>query len=124
VLYFREPLAVISCPRGGVFRHVGILLPDGRVAHCAPSRGEHISTVEEFAAGQDVTIERLLTPEQCASSLRRIAEAMCAPKAYDGLTNNCEMFVNRMIGQRSESPQLQGAALLIGLAALARWAAR
>jgi hypothetical protein len=31
--------------------HFGLQLPDGRIAHFAPGRGEHISSIEEFRDG-------------------------------------------------------------------------
>ena len=106
-------LAVISRRKAGAFRHVGVLLPDGRVVHCAPGRGEHISTGEDFAAGQDVAIVRIVEQPECAATLQRIAAALRSPKPYDAATNNCEMFANRMIGQNPVSPQL-GATLCRG----------
>lgn len=80
-------------------------------------------SVEEFAAGQDVTIDRIVPQSEYAPTLQRIAQAMCAPRPYDATSNNCEIFANRMTGQPAESPQLQGVAILVGLAALAGWAA-
>ena len=114
-----EPMAVISCLKIGVFRHFGVLLPNGLVAHCAPHCGEHISSVEQFACGHDVTIERLLPPEQQAGTLRRIHEAVLAPKAYDPIANNCETFVNRVLGAPAISPQLRATVALICLGAIA-----
>jgi phage regulator Rha-like protein len=114
---------VISRKKLGALRHIGVLLPDGRVAHCAPVRGEHISSIEEFAAGQGVNIDRIVPATEYARTLKRIADAMRAPKPYDTTTNNCEMFANRMTGQKVESPQLQGVAILAGLAALLALAA-
>ena len=111
-------IAEISCPKDWGQKHVGIWFSDGRVAHCARRRGEHISTIDEFAAGHDVTIERMVPLHEHAATLARIAEAMRSPKAYDIVNNNCEMFVRRMLGEKVESPQLQGAILVIGLAAV------
>jgi len=122
MFYGNEPLALISCSKLGVLRHVGILLPSGLVAHCARHRGEHISTVEEFASGQDVSIDVLLPSAETAAILWRIAEAMRALRAYDDFTNNCEMFVNRMLGGPPVSPQLRAVVILAGLGLLARWA--
>ena len=117
-------VAVLSRRKGGILRHVGLLLPDGRVAHCSPGHGEHISPVEEFSDGQDVTIERLLTPGESAVTMHRISQAVSASHAYDALTNNCEIFAHRMIGEIPVSPQLQSMAVLVGLAALLRVSAR
>jgi hypothetical protein len=117
------PMAEISRPKG-LFRHTGVLLADGRVAHCAPARGEHISSVEEFAAGEDVSIDRELVPDEIQPVMHRIAEALRSPKAYDLLSNNCEMFVNRVFGRGPQSQQVTGAIVLMGVAAILGLASR
>ena len=114
--YSTTVIALISRPKLGFLRHLGVLLPDGCVAHCTPERGEHLSTVEEFAAGQDVRIERVIPIEQCMSALQRIAQAMVMPNAYNLFTNNCETFANRSIGERAVSSQLTGFCALTALA--------
>jgi len=108
-------LYIIARSKAGAFKHVGILLPDGRVAHCSPERGEHISTVENFAMGQDVaTIEEI--PQRLrVLTLRRIAESMRLPKDYHATKNNCEMFVNRMLDRNETSPQLNAVLIIAGI---------
>jgi hypothetical protein len=113
-----EPIALISRPKLAVLRHVGVLLPDGRVAHCAPTRGEHVSGVEEFAAGEDVTIERTIASEQHSLTLQRIAAAMAAPGMYNLASNNCEMFANRVVGEKAQSPQLVAILVLAAVVAV------
>lgn len=99
--------AAISVPKLGVLRHVGLLLPNGFVVHCAPGRGEHSTTLEHFASGHDVTIHTIVPPDQWSVVLARIAEALQHPRVYHPTANNCEMFVNRMLSGQSVSPQLQ-----------------
>ena len=43
--------------RKGVVMHRGVALGNGQVLHNTPSRGEHISSVEEFRAGQRLHVE-------------------------------------------------------------------
>lgn len=106
---------IVSRLKAG-FTHVGIQLGDGRVAHCAPGRGEHLSSAEEFAMGQDVkTIEKIPRHLRVAT-LARIAQAMRAPKDYHATKNNCEMFVNRMLDRNETSPQLNAALIIVGIA--------
>ena len=124
MLYTNEPLAVVSRAKFGAFQHMGLLLPNGLVAHCAPNRGEHISTMNDFASGEDVKIEQLLPPQEYAAILGRVAEAMRLPKAYDVLTNNCEMFVSRLLGAPPESPQLRRVAVLVAFGMLLKIAAK
>lgn len=123
MLFSQALIYVISRQKAGVLRHVGVLLPDGRVAHCLPGRGEHISSIEEFAAGRDVNIDRIVPQIEYSTTVQRVADAIRSPRPYDATTNNCEMFANRMTGQKAESPQLQGVAILLGLAALVGCAA-
>ena len=119
MLFSQEPLALISRPKLAVLRHIGVLLPDARVAHCTPDRGEHISSIEEFAAGKDVKIEQVVGRAQQLSILRRVAAAMAAPSAYNVATNNCETFANRIVEGKAKSPQLAGVVILVGLALFA-----
>jgi hypothetical protein len=117
-------IALVSRRKAGAYKHFGVLLPDDRVAHCAPGRGEHISSIEEFSAGEDVTIERLIPAAEHPAILSRIAAAMQAPLQYDLTTNNCEIFANRVTGQKAESAQLHGTVLLAGFALFCLAAAR
>lgn len=118
-----QTIAVISRRKAGAFQHIGLQLPDGRVVHCAPGKGEHLSSVEEFADGQDVTIIREVPPGDHNATIARIVAALQSPRPYDVFSNNCEMFANRMTGQKAESAQLQGALILMGMAALVGMAA-
>ena len=112
-----HPSAEISRSKG-LFRHRGVLLADGRVARCAPGRGEHVSSVEAFAAGGDVRFDRELAPAEIAAAMLRLDEALRSPKVYDLISNNCETFVNRMMGREPSSQQVIGGAALIGLAVI------
>ena len=111
-------LCIVSRSKGVALNHVGIQLPDGRVAHCAPGRGEHVSSAEDFAKGQDVATIEVISQHLRAATLKRIAESMKAPQAYHPTTNNCEIFVNRMLGRNAVSPQLSAAVLIAAFAAL------
>lgn len=111
-------LAVIGRAKfGGTLEHVGVLLPNNCVAHCAPCRGEHLSTSSEFSAGQRVRIVRHVPAARHRETLYRILQALRAPKSYDVFTNNCEVFVNRVTGEKPNSAQLQGVVALLALVA-------
>ena len=114
VLY---PVAVISRPKAGL-QHWGVLLSDNRVVHCAPVRGEHITSVEDFAAGEDITFVRMLVPPEYSPTMRRIAESLRNPKAYHAVTNNCQTFATRMIGAEPDSPDLKAVVALLVVAAV------
>jgi hypothetical protein len=110
------PGAVISRPKAGL-RHWGVLLSDYRVVHCAPLRGEHITSAEDFAAGEDITFVRMLVPAAYSPTMRRIAESLRNPKAYHAVTNNCQTFANRMVGAEPDSPDLKAIVALLVVAA-------
>jgi hypothetical protein len=117
-----ESMAIVSCKKGGLLRHVGTLLPDGLVAHCSPKRGEHLSTVEDFAHGQDVSIDELIERSQWELVLHRLNRFLAAPSSYHAVTNNCEIFANRLLGRQPTSPQVRGLLLVVGLMAIAGFA--
>lgn len=123
MLTHQSPMAVVSRPKAIFLRHVGVLLPNGYVAHCAPGRGEHVSTIEEFAAGYDVTIEKPLPPADHGPTLQRVSAAVHSARPYDLFNNNCEMFANRAIGQEPHSTQIQSALIVLGVVALIVFAA-
>ncbi len=108
----------------GLTEHIGVLLPSGRVAHCAPGRGEHLSTLAEFAAGQNVRLVRHVPAQEHQETVARISQALTAPRPYDVFTNNCEMFANRVTGEKPASPQLQGFVAVLAIVGLVSLAAR
>ena len=116
-------LSVISRSKAGALNHLGILLPDGRVAHCSPGRGEHVSSIEDFSMARDVTILEVVDRHLHRGTFERIAACMRSPQAYHATTNNCEMFVNRMLGRNPTSPQLSAALVLVAFAVIGMAAA-
>lgn len=101
--------------RKGLVRHKGLVLGDGRVLHNSPGRGEHISLLSEFGAGQRIWIE-----QRGAASRGNVATALPDySRRYHLLTNNCEHTISRATHGRAESPQLKSWIAGIGLGALA-----
>ena len=104
--------------RKGFVMHRGIALGDGRVLHNTPFKGEHISSEEEFRAGQRLHVTRMDRAARQNALLH--AEADAHARGYSLLANNCEHTVSRAIGAEPDSPQLRewvvglvaGAALL------------
>lgn len=104
--------------RKGFVMHRGIALGDGRVLHNTPFKGEHISSEEEFSAGQRLYVTRMERAARQRALLH--AETDAGGRRYSLLGNNCEHTVSRAIGAEPESPQLRewvvglvaGAALL------------
>ncbi len=102
--------------RKGIVLHKGVYLGAGQVLHNTPGRGEHVTSLEEFADGKRVTLVRAA----CDESRHRAASA--APRSdrrYNLFTHNCEHTASRVTLGRAESPQLRGWVAGIGVAALA-----
>jgi hypothetical protein len=104
----------IVARRKGLVMHKGLVMQDGSILHNTPSRGEHLSTEREFAAGRRVRVERSTigpVPE-----LRR--------RGYHLFRNNCEHTVHRASTGRAHSPQLKAWLAGVGVAAVALVVAR
>lgn len=94
--------------------HVGVWLGGGRVFHNAPGRGEHVSSVEEFAQGEPVTVKATNADAACVSV--RVHSRLSTPQPYDALSNNCEHTANHVVTGKAFSPQLvAGVVVLIAL---------
>ncbi len=95
------------------FKHVGIHLGNGLILHNSPSKGEHVSDVNEFASGHE--IEVIPTPPSMkAKILERVEGVLRHPRGYDAATNNCQHTATRITEGRAYSP----AVLTVGLVAL------
>lgn len=92
----------------GFGEHWGVLLPNGIVAHNTDDKGPHYVTMQEFSAGKNIRIIRKVPPSEYESTLWRIQQELSNPKDYDLVTNNCEIFANRVTGHPPKSPQIMG----------------
>ena len=101
--------------RKGPVMHKGVVLADGRILHNTPGRGEHVSTMDEVAAGRSVHMVRRTSVRSRARAYR----AQPRPESrYNLFTNNCEHTASRVAHGREESPQLRGWIAGVGVAAL------
>lgn len=94
-----QRLFVISRPKLGVIPHVGLLLPDESVVHCTPERGTHRSTVEDFAAAQDVRTLWEVPTEFYWKVMQRVSWIVQNPRPYDLVYFNCYHLVNFLTGR-------------------------
>jgi hypothetical protein len=101
--------------RKGLVMHKGVVLADGRILHNTPGRGEHVSTLDEFAAGRSVHLVRRTSDRSRARAYRAQPRA---ESRYNLFTNNCEHTASRVAHGREESPQLRGWIAGVGVAAL------
>ena len=89
----------------GLHEHVGVAWFDGRVLHNSPRRGEHLSTMGEFAAGRAIRVQP--TPAHYRNRVRANGGAVLrAPRRYNLLRNNCEHTAHYVVHGRPASPQL------------------
>ena len=83
-----RPGDILRRPKG-LHEHVGVAWFDGRVLHNSPRRGEHLSSVDEFAAGRAVRVQP--TPTHYRSRvLANGAAVLRAPAA----TISCAIIAN------------------------------
>ena len=98
-----RPGDVVSRPKGLV-THVGLVVDGGGVLHNVPGEGEHVTSLESFAAGKPVSVRRA----DSSARLRMLARAGhdVGGRDYHLLRNNCEHTVNRARDGHAHSPQL------------------
>ncbi len=90
----------------GPFIHTGIYLGDGTVLHNTPEKGEHRSTLAEFATEHEVNVAAI--PNRIRISvLERVTDTLLFPRKFNLLTNNCEHTVNRILFAKEFSSQLR-----------------
>ena len=124
---FASDISIIAREKlTGLGEHWGVLLPNGYVAHNTDDKGPHYVTLQEFQAGKSIKVIRKVPPAEHQPTFSRIQQELSNPRGYDLLTNNCEIFANRVAGYTPESPQIKGWGFvfaIIGLTILATKAA-
>lgn len=85
--------------------HVGVWMGGDSVFHNAPDRGEHVSSVAEFAKGENIQVE----PKNAdpVTVIARVQTKLTQPRGYDPISNNCEHSANDVVTGRAFSIQLR-----------------
>ncbi|MEQ3692778.1 MAG: hypothetical protein ABNH16_05040 [Thalassolituus sp.] len=84
------------------------------VLHRTPENLTHLSSLEEFGAGQEVT--KVVLPENTYESIMLRANAtLQANVSYSVLFSNCEHLLNFVIHGKAESEQLRAAVIGLGV---------
>lgn len=102
--------------------HYGVVLHDGFVLHNTWQRGEHVSSMQSFANGREVRVQRQ-RPEVQERVLFNASAIIRHPRSYNFFSNNCEHTVTRCLTGKGHSPALgvlSVAALLVGAVVLWR----
>ena len=89
-------------PKFPGIEHKGVVVGHNLVCHNTPERGEHVSTVKEFAAGQPVRVQR--TGANPSDVLTRTNKVLANPKRYDAVHRNCEHTVLEIVCGVAKSP--------------------
>ena len=110
----------ISRPKlSGGGRHAGVLLPNGSVAHMTPE-GAAIVSVEAFRQGRDIRFDKA-APVECHHQIYwRAHQSVSRMSPYDLWNRNCEHYATWLMGEKPQSPQVNGAVLL-GLLGTVLW---
>ncbi len=96
----------IEVPRQhGLFKHHGIDLGDGTIAHYLEGREILRSSLKDFSAGQDCTVIIHMHSSPKEITLER-AISRIGEKKYNLLFNNCEHFANWCKTGRHHSGQI------------------
>lgn len=86
----------------GLVQHIGVVIGCNLVFHNNPEKGEHVSTIEEFAAGQDVIVQPTGADANLVSA--RLQQALAAPKSYHPLFRNCQHTASWLVKGAAKSP--------------------
>jgi hypothetical protein len=118
----QSPARIIARTKlSGFGEHWGVQLPDGTVAHLTPE-GERIVSFVEFAQGRPVKKIRRAAPEQHGQIMWRATASVHNPGQYRLLDRNCETYATWLIGEKPQSPQVQGVVVLGLIAAFLKFA--
>ena len=88
----------------GIVKHVGVLVAHNTVLQNTPEKGEHLTTMAEFAAGAPVTV--LPTGAHPSHVMARARQILARAKAYNPLARNCEHTATEAVRGVAKSPQL------------------
>ena len=91
-----------KCP--GFINHVGVCVGPNAVLQNTPSRGEHIATVQEFAAGAPIQVKP--TGVSPVLVLSRLREMLHRRRPYHVLERNCEHTATEVTFGKAISPQM------------------
>jgi hypothetical protein len=105
---------IVRVKAGGVVEHKGFVCDFDRVLHNLPERGDHSSTITEFAVGHEVRVIKSvpLTWEVA----QRVDQILRNPKRYNLFFWNCDHTVTRAAFGEPVSEQVEavGTGALIG----------
>jgi len=99
----------------GLVQHEGVLVGYDTVLTNTPGKGEHIASLQDFAAGQRITVRP--TGADPASVVARARRILARPRRYDPIARNCQHTVNESVYGVAKSPSV-GFAGVVGVCLL------
>jgi len=100
----------------GIIQHIGVIVGLNSVLHNTPEKGEHLSSLQEFAGGETVWGTRV--GAEPVSVLSRVQKILTSPRAYDALNRNCEHTASEVTTGKATSSTVTWIAIafLVGVA--------
>jgi hypothetical protein len=95
----------------GIGEHAGVFLPNGLVVHHGQD-GLRVDRLDVFAQGRQVSVVRRTDPGKHLEIMGRIQSVLKRPPAYRLFDSNCEHFVSEILGEKKESRQINGLAIV------------
>jgi len=97
---------IVARPKAlGFVQHLGVVTGSDRIFENTPDKGEHLSTLQEFAAGQSVTVHpTAVVPAHVKARVRR---ALTNYQPFRLFGRNCEDSVYEVVEGKARSPQLR-----------------
>jgi hypothetical protein len=95
----------------GIVQHEGVVVGYNAVLHNTPDKGEHVSTLNEFAAGAPV--EAQITEADPVQLVTRVQQLLSKPQDYDLLRRNCQHTASQLIRGAAKSPWVIGVAVVL-----------
>lgn len=103
-----SPIRIVSRPKTtGFGEHWGVQLACGNVVHLTQN-GERFVRFDEFAQNLPVKEIRRASPDQSAQIMQRVIQSLHQPGKYHLLDRNCETYATWVMGEKPQSPQVQG----------------
>lgn len=117
----QRSVAIVSRPKlTGFGDHWGVRLWDNRIVDLVNDQGIRIVSAKVFAQGRSTKVIREIPSASRRDVMQRIHLAQSERRPYDLLNWNCEQFATWLVGERPESPQIAGFAILMTAFALIR----
>lgn len=121
---FDSILVLTRRKKTGLGTHWGVQFPNGYVFDYVAGLDLRVTTLEQFADGEAVSIIKRIPWHLAATVRARLDELARNPRKYDLLSWNCETFAEWLTSGEPRSAQVLGTLMLIGIVALFAAAAK